>query len=98
MPWYKVPFTSNQVAEGEHIALQKKFEKTFITLGAPKEMALFRSTSPISEDEFEIIYFTPISSRYARELILLYSGILCERPDKDDVALLVGHQEDWEFM
>jgi len=42
MAWHKVTFTSKQVAEGEHILLQDKFEALFLTAKAPKEMALFK--------------------------------------------------------
>ena len=88
MPWFKAVLTYPQLAGEEPQALRKKFHDIWIDSGSPKEMALFCESTTSAEGL--LVYFSPGSSPAAESLISSYSGSPCEKPTKEDLAMLVG--------
>ena len=88
MPWYKVTLTVEQIASGEGTRLQKQFMQLFLAALGPKDMALFTDITGIPSTTF---YFSPGSYEHAQALISSYLGTPCEKPDKENLAFLVGH-------
>ena len=98
MSWYKVSLKSSQVANTRHMAILNEFEKLFRSVSAPKDMALFASKIPQSQEEFMTLYFSPSCSPVADLLVTQHMGTTCEIPKKDDVRLLVGKAGAWNLL
>jgi len=88
MPWFKALLTYQQLAGEEPQALRKKFSEIWSDSGSPKEMALFCETATSAEGLS--VYFSPGCLPVAESLISTYTGTPCERPQKEDLAMLVG--------
>ena len=98
MSWYKISLTNEQVTDQEMFNIQHRFRELFMKTGGPKDMALFCSASPVSKEEFAIIYFSPSCSPVTDLIIAQYWGEPCEKPAKDVVALLMGHADAWDLL
>ncbi len=89
MPWFKALLTYHQLAGEEPQALRKKFSEIWSDSDSPKEMALFCELDTSAEGLS--VYFSPGCLPVAESLISSYSGSPCDRPKKEDIAMLVGH-------
>ena len=98
MHWQKIALSSGRVADGEHMKIQSQFEKLFIALAGPKEMALFGSRMAVNDREFVTMYFSPKCFPNASGLTTPYSAVECSAPSEEDVALLVGHTDAWSLL
>jgi hypothetical protein len=87
MLWYKATLTFEQIASGEGTRLQNQFKEIFLAALAPKNMALF---GDITDTPSTTFYFSPESYKHAESLVLSHLGYPCEKPDKENVAFLVG--------
>jgi hypothetical protein len=96
MTWYKVPLTADQIGNDAMVEIQKQFQSLFDSSGSPKEMALFCDKEPFGISIS--LYFSPTTLTALESLIKAYSGIPCEKPKKDSMALLVGHQNAWDLL
>ena len=45
-----------------------------------------------------LIYFLPKASKIGKVLLEEYKAILCERPNKKEVGLLIGYDSDWKLL
>ena len=90
MKWQKVVLNRKKVVQGDLKGIQSQFEELFSKYQAPQGMALFSRSLSIGDIE---LYFSPGSSEYALGLIDQYNGVECEKPDINDLALLVGHAD-----
>ena len=95
MKWNKITLDNQQVIQGVHHRVMNQFEQIFTALKAPQEMALFGRSEAGKDME---LFFTPGSMQYAFGLVEEYSGIECDKPAKDDISLLVGHEDSFELL
>jgi hypothetical protein len=91
MSWYKIPLSADQIANNLESQIQDDFQKLFFAAHGPKDMALFASQLSIREPA---LYVSPGSLPIAEGLVRKHGGVPCEKPEKNDVALLVGNQSD----
>ena len=96
MTWYKVSLTPNQIQALELGKLIDKFVQLFIAAGKPKEMALFGEKELSNNDQ--VLYFSPACSDKAASLISAYSGIPCEKPEKESLNRLQGGTVDFDSL
>ena len=92
MTWLMAQITNEQIVRGEGFKIQAMFEKLFKAANAPKEAAMFGSKDGHSKIQF---YFSPSCSTIAKPLLRAYSAIPCQKPNKDQIVLLVGHANSW---
>ena len=96
MSWYEVILSSEQLSEGISEKIQSDFEALFVKAGTPPEMALFCDTFPVPQFS---MYFSPVAVQYASDLISIYSGDTCEKPDASEATLLVGDKNSaWDLL
>jgi hypothetical protein len=96
MSWYEVVLSSEQLSGGVSEKIQSDFEALFVKAATPPEMALFCDTFPVPQFS---MYFSPMAGQYASDLISLYSGDACEKPDASEVTLLVGDENSaWDLL
>ena len=96
MDWYKVTLSADDVQLGKQKEIMDQFLHLFEAAGFPKEMALFSSW--FLQDNIVELYFSSYVFKPLQTLIKLYSGVRCEKPTKDNVSLLVGHDESWKLL
>ena len=91
MSWHKIVLSSDDIREVKMQEIQNKYSKLLIQ---SKDAALF---SIILQEKGVELYFSPEASKYAINIIQQYSAIPCEKPNKLDASLLVGHHgaQDW---
>lgn len=90
MQWRKIWLANSQVASGEHARIQDEFERAFISLGGPTDMAVFDSRE-VTETGM-CLYFTPEAVERAGDLLDRLGAEECDRPT-EELALLVGHAD-----
>ena len=90
MEWIKISVTVEDVVCWKHAEIQNQFEKLFLALGAPKEMALW-CVSP--RDGGVDLYMSPGSAKYAGLLASIYGGSPAEAPTGPRLSFLVGHDD-----
>ena len=96
MSWYEVILSSEQLSEGISERIQSDFEILFAKAKTPPGMALFCDTFPVPQFS---MYFSPVAGQYASDLIATYSGDACEKPDANEVTLLVGDEDSaWDLL
>ena len=96
MSWYEVILNSEQISEGISEKIGGDFEQLYIKAGKPQEMALFCDTFPVPQFS---MYFSPVAGQHASDLIAAYSGDPCEKPDANEVTLLVGDRNSaWDLL
>ncbi|MBT3424507.1 MAG: hypothetical protein HOB17_12400 [Candidatus Marinimicrobia bacterium] len=91
MKWFKVSIEPEDVARGVHIRIQEDFNKVFMALHAPKEMALFSNT--LLGNKTLDLYFSPGSYPFVKIINNKYNGTEIEELPPKDVVLLVGHAD-----
>lgn len=105
MSWYKVEFTAQETAAGKHSTLQDGFEKVFLSLNAPVEMALFARV--LNEKGNSEYYFSPACfvNSFMKALINSFNGQACEKPEKNEnsqfsrmLVLIVGQHNAWKLF
>jgi len=96
MNWNRIELTVSEVVEGKISEIQNKYEVIYFSNRAPKEAAIFCSKADYKEKCS--IYFSPIASRIGKHLLKEYAAVLSERPNKNEVGLLVGYDSDWKLL
>ena len=91
MQWHKIIMSSKQVATGKHGELHDDFEKIFISLKGPQDMALFEEYGSSGCT----YYISPSSINYVKHLIEKYSGVPCEHP-KPNTLIPIIINEAWK--
>lgn len=90
--WHRVRFFPEEVLEGKHRQLRNTILRIYNQKQRPKEVALF-STPLLSNGEI-YLYFSPVAydkfGRYART----YRLRACEKPDYQEVKLVMGRPEE----
>ena len=95
LSWQVVELSNENIVGGEGFKIQEMFENLFMSAIAPKDAAMFGGTKTPSQN---LYYFSPGCSAIADPLLISYSATLCQKPDKDQVALLVGHADSWSYF
>ena len=91
--WYKIPLTSDQVAQGVIMRIQFAFTKIYLAHSAPKDVALLISETPnhIADPDNTSLYLTPLASRLCAALIHQYEGAHpCPEPSPSESSHLAG--------
>lgn len=99
MPWYKVTISAHQPDFYQRLKIQDEFEKIFIMLGHPAEIALFAAGWSHS-DTFSI-YFAPDCASYPAMKALMdeCGAVPCDKPTReteDELCLRVGAPGSWD--
>ena len=87
MGWFCVDVEESLLSSGSFHRLCRKFQRAFITAGAPAEMALFATNDG---QRVHRLYFSPGSIAHVEDLIERYGGRRCEQPGRDALTLLFG--------
>src|SRR5689334_23206930 len=85
MDWFKIEVTEEKSTDMADVELE--FDALFMAAGCPRDMALFASKRGGDRKE---LYFSPLASHYAAEIIRQYRGETCEAPRAGDVDLVEG--------
>ena len=91
--WFYTFFTNKMIASGRLAELVADFHMAYIANYSPDNMALFASRTTYDEETKQIItriYFSPACYSLFPPMALKYAATACEKPDKEDLALLVG--------
>jgi len=96
MDWNKIELTIDEVVKGKISEIQSKYDIIYLSNRAPKEAAIFCSKGDYKEKC--LIYFSPKASKIGKVLLEEYKAILCERPNKKEVGLLIGYDSDWKLL
>ena len=89
MDWRVVVLTAADSAIGGMSVIQGLFDRIWMALRAPKDMALF-ARSPMGDLIFAEMYFSPASVGPCAEIIAKYNGRPCAKPPKEsETALLI---------
>lgn len=97
MTWFKVDLKNEDVLNGKVFSIQNEYEKIFMLNSAPKEAAIFASRYP-NKENITTIYFSPEAARISKAILTLYKFQACDKPNKDEVALLIGNTTDWDLL
>lgn len=87
MFWTTFKLSSRLIAAGEGMRAQEMFEKWFMGLTGPPDMAMFSITPP--GDDHQRFYLSPGTQVRAPALVRLLNAEPTE-PPPDDATLLVG--------
>lgn len=96
MDWNKIELTVDDVVKGKISEIQSKYEIIYLSNRVPKEAAIFCSKWDYKEKC--LIYFSPKASKIGKVLLEEYETILCERPNKKEVGLLIGDDSDFKLL
>jgi hypothetical protein len=91
LSWFSKNLGNGVVALGPTQDIMNAFTPLFAAAGLPIDMALF---SGHDERRNIIIYFSPGASKLAN----ICGAQPCEKPGREDLALLVGHSGAWEHF
>jgi hypothetical protein len=90
MSWYKVKMSADDVISGKHMELQNAFSEQFFAMHAPKDAAMFATST--TEDEY-LCFFSPGCSAFFSTVLSSHGAVKCSAPVRGSVALVVGHQD-----
>ncbi len=90
MKWYKIDLTLEEIAQGTLLYIHNQFSTLCLKSGTPKEAAMFAGGL---DEEGEILYFSPASVVFMKDIIQQYKGEETERPDISRLTLLVGYSD-----
>ena len=96
MGWSMVRMSDADISKNEAFRLQDEFMSIFKVALAPKDAAMFENLYP-TKDNY-LFYFSPLATEIFATFLLKYSATECQAPDRDSVALLVGHDDARERM
>jgi hypothetical protein len=96
MEWYKIFLTNEQIRNGVQIQIQDQFTNLWMKLKAPKDVTMFDDAR--TEVKGKTIYFSPGAIAFMIDIINQYLGEETERPNINEVALLVGHDSAWGLL
>ena len=92
MSWYKIKLTEEQVRNAVVSLIQNQFTQAFLEYRGPEDAAMFGSIKG------NIIYFSPSTTAFFMDVINQYLGEDSKRPERSEVALLVGHDKAWRLF
>ncbi len=81
------------IANGRLAELIADFHMAFLDHFRPDDMALFADRTAYDEETKQVItriYFSPACIKHFPPMALKYVGLACEKPNKEDLTLLVG--------
>jgi hypothetical protein len=94
--WYKVALTQQQVGSFQHVKLQNAFQVLLMANGGrPPDAALFTHIETTFPAEY---FFSPSAVGIAKNLIEQYLGTPCQKPNNDELALVVGTAQSRELI
>lgn len=108
--WYYAILSEEQLADGALAAITQQFADVVNAAGAPDGACLFASLAepgPIvraEERAFEgtvdgrAVFFSPASVSAVVQLIVSSKARPTPPPERCQVELLVGHQQDWDLL
>lgn len=88
MAWYSIDMPEDSVVDGVYHRFCRRFQKAFISAGAPPELALFACRNRTSTGRR--LYLTPSSPGYLPDLIQSYGAEPCDVPQAGAVTLVYG--------
>jgi len=91
MSWFKIDLGIEDLVDDKESLIRSQYEGIWLANGAPKEAPLFASKAP--KDPC-LIFFSPGAAKIGKILIEKYGGTQCEKPYKQEVGLLIGHDSD----
>jgi hypothetical protein len=94
MTWFKVSLTKDQVESKAIEKIRIGFRKLYVKKHTPQGMALFLGKPEWDNRQIYTIYFSPVASQFAQDLISSYSGVPCEQPKKESVNIIGGCYDD----
>ena len=87
--WYKVVLTRAQIGRNVQSEIYRRFTSIFIPSRTwPDEVALFEKRNE-GVDSYTI-YFSPEAVRYAPDILNVYSGEPCDKPDASEAVVALG--------
>jgi len=95
MFWFKIDLDIEDLVDDKISFIRNQYEDIWFAKGAPKEAPLFASIAP--KDPCSI-FFSPGAVKIGKILIEKYGGSQCEKPYKQKVGLLIGHDSDWDLL
>jgi hypothetical protein len=91
--WFHTFLTNEMIAAGRLAELMADFHMAFLVNSQPDDMALFADRTAYDEEAKQVItriYFSPACIKHFPPMALKYVGLACEKPNKEDLTLLVG--------
>jgi hypothetical protein len=87
MPWNKVTLSSEDLATGKGLRLQRDFGRIWFALLAPSAAAVYDSKKLGKEGSH--VYFTPHAVEIAGPLLKQYGAVECAPPNVSELDVLV---------
>ena len=95
MSWYKISLDKVDLIDDKISIIRNLYETIWLANGAPKEAPLFVLKPLIGSQS---IFFSPGAVKIGKILIKKYEGTQCNKPYKQDVVLLIGHDSDSKLL
>ena len=89
--WFSKSLGDGLQADGMTQRIMKDFTPLSVASGLPADMAVF---SGHDSQRNVIVYFSP----GAWELATIYGAQRCKKPPKEELVLLTGNAEAWEYF
>jgi hypothetical protein len=99
--WFYTFLTNKMIANGRLADLIADFYQSYIDNSRPEDMALFAGRTAYDEETKQVIiriYFSPACINHFSPMALKYFATACEKPDKEDLTLLVGPENAFDLI
>lgn len=99
--WFQALLTNKMIADGKLADLISSFHTAFMYRLCPNDMARFVGRTTYEEDRKQVItrvYFSPHCTSYFPPMALEYFATACEKPDKEELTLLVGPENAFDLI
>jgi len=93
--WYSVFLGNGQDAYQPTLDIQNKFFFARALAGAPYDMAMFSKSKTNTGEHGVTLYFSPAAGSFAQSLA---GSLLCDKPPKDHLGLLLGDARCWDVL
>ncbi len=92
MNWHCIRLSRQEYQSGEVAILQGAFREAYVASNGPRGMALFGRWS--EDQQFYLVYATPVSERYLRPILQAYSARQTDPPGPgQDLTFISGDEE-----
>ena len=96
MAWQKILLGADREISAETDKIMAAFMKSRETVELPEDAALFSEFHP--HDGSTTIWISPSASAALEEALSNYAPVTCDRPQRRNIALLVGSARSWSFV
>ena len=99
--WFHTHLTNKVVVNGRFADLIADFHMAFTDRLCPDDMAIFAGRTAYDEETKQVItriYFSPACINHFPPMALKYFATACEKPDKEDLTLLVGPENAFDLI